>query len=114
GFLCPGYEHIGNLLKLSIADLCADFVIAYIQFHAQVFGKQSLVDLASIIQGLFRYRQDLYLDRREPYRECSRVVLDQNAYESLIRAMYRSMNDHRDRFRVMLVDVSQAEVARLL
>ena len=96
--LCSDYKHIRNLLHLCLTDLIADFFCAGVNFRTDSCRLKSLKYFCSIFHMLVRNRQYFHLYRREPGREGSCEVLDQNTDKSFNGPEYYPVNHNRSVF----------------
>src|SRR5215213_9128261 len=88
-FLFSDDEHPGDFLQLCSANLRTELFIAAIDFYTHSGRTQLLSDTVRVLHELFRQRQDRCLHRREPERERSREVLDEDGDETLERSVDR-------------------------
>src|SRR5215471_21629778 len=89
------HEHVRNLLYLSISDFCVHPLDTHVDLHAQSRCAESIFDLRTIQGMAIRDRNQHRLDRREPDRECSCVVFNQNCDKALEASKDCSV-DHDD------------------
>ena len=75
-------EHVRNLLHLGIANLEVDLFAAIVQRDTNAGGLQLVAHLLCVLELFIRDREDRRLDRREPHREGSRVMFNQDAEET--------------------------------
>src|SRR5262249_42678193 len=87
-------EHVGDLADLRLADPVAQLLVAVVELGPNARGAQAAVYRARVVDVLLADRQHARLDRREPGREGSGVVLDQHADEALERAEDRPVDHH--------------------
>src|SRR5882762_1283074 len=95
GFFCADYQHVRNFLHLRVADLGGEFFVAVVEMDADVVTLESFGDVLRVICDFFADRADFNLNRSEPQRECSRVMLDKDAEEALDGAEQRAMDHER-------------------
>src|SRR5712692_4253907 len=101
GLAIAGDQHEGDLLELGVADLGADLLAAIVELGAQAGRPQIVAHGASVVAGAIGDRKDDGLDRRQPERERSGVMLDEAAHEPLERSEDGPVDhDHRHLGRV--------------
>src|SRR5215207_2469993 len=84
--LAPGYQNEGHLLLLGVADLLLHSVIGGVDLDPYTGLVQVLCKPQEIVVVLARNWDANDLNRRQPGRECTRVMLGQHSEESLDRA----------------------------
>ena len=95
-FLVAEDDGVGDFLDLGVANLVAKLFVGIVDFDADVQIPQFLFDLLSVFQVAGEiHRQQFDLNRGEPSRESSAVVLNQNADETLNGAEDDAVEHHR-------------------
>src|SRR5215510_14402284 len=89
------HEHVWNLLQSCVANLRPDFFAAQIRAHTMPISKQLARDVFRLVVEPVRDRQNDGLQRSEPDRKSTGVMLDENPEKPLEGAEYRAM--HHDR-----------------
>src|ERR1017187_5684545 len=105
-------EERRHLVELAVPDLGAQLFASEVARRAQPGLSQFSQNLLPVLIELLRNRYDAYLLRREPEREVTARVLDEDAEETLERAEDGAMEDHRAVFDAILRDVVQVEELR--
>ena len=103
------YQHIGDLLQLSLANLISDLFLPVVHFDAEPGRSELLPHLARVPGVTIRDRKDGHLHGRQPQRERPGEVFDQDRDEALERAADRAVDDDGAVFGVVLSDVIQIE-----
>src|SRR5215210_4941524 len=106
------HEHVRHLAQLGLADLAPDRLRAGIDLDSQAGLPQRGGGLTGVAGVAVGDRQHDRLDRRQPERELSRVVLDQDPDEALERAHQRPVDHHRPVLGVVGAGVGELEALR--
>src|SRR5947209_4106211 len=85
-------EHIRNLLQLSFPNLEVHFLTSVIHGGADTGGIELLLNAAGVFSLAIRDGKYGRLHRREPQRESSSVVLDQDSEETFDGAVQCAMH----------------------
>ncbi|AIY17733.2 Serine phosphatase RsbU, regulator of sigma subunit [Pimelobacter simplex] len=93
--LTAGDEHEGDLLQLRVADLLLEPVVGLVDLDPDAPLLELVGDLVQVVGEGVRDRDPDHLHRREPRREGTRVVLDEDAEEALDRAELGGVDHHR-------------------
>ena len=96
------HHHIGHFIQLCVAYLIVDFFGSAIHLRADASVRKRLFHSLAIIIVTVGDRQDGDLDRRQPGRECARVMFDQDTHKPFERAEDGAMDHHRSVFLVIL------------
>src|SRR6185312_4600317 len=113
GFFVANHKHVRNLLELRIAHFGVHTLAAciYLGPHSHCFER--LQHLISIFLVPIGNRNDHGLHRRQPYRECTGVMLDQHCHKTFRRTGNRAVDHDRAMRLTILADVLELEVLRL-
>src|SRR5450755_257292 len=106
-------EHVGYLLHLRVADLGVHALATAIGLGADASGLELRHDAVGVVDMAIGYGDDHGLHRREPDREGTREVLDQQRHEALRRAGDGAVDHDRAMSLTVLTDVLEFEVLRL-
>src|SRR5829696_2771729 len=68
-------QHVRHLLQLRLADLIADLFLPIVELRTQTGGLEPFEHAAAVIEVPIGDRQDHGLDRRQPQRQGTRIVL---------------------------------------
>src|SRR5688572_25825783 len=109
-----GYQHVRDLLKLRLPDLIANLLLPVVELHAQPGGGELVADAGGVDEVTVGNRQHNGLNRSQPQRPGTGVMLDQQADEALERAENRAVDHDRPMFRVVRPDVLEVEPLRHL
>ena len=112
GFAAADDQHVRHFLHLRLADLEVHLLVAVIDSDPHARGLELLRNFMRVRRLLIGDRQNGRLHRREPHRKRARIVLDQNAEESLDRSEQRAMHHHRTMLLAVFGDVFQLKPAR--
>src|SRR5437016_6209593 len=96
-------------------NFAVDLVGAFVDFGADLMSAQFFQDRSCVIQQLWIVAdgEDAHLLRREPEREISGVMLDQESDKTFVRAERGAMDAERNLIDVVAVLVAKIETARL-
>ncbi len=95
GVTVPGDEHVGDLLVAGDGDLGPHPVICAVDLGADADGLEFGGNAFEILDMAVGDGDERDLYRREPGREGTREVLDQDAEEALDAAEQRAVDHHR-------------------
>src|SRR5215211_627507 len=90
GLAVAVHDHVWDLLQLRLADPLADSLVALVGLGADACFHKFLRQLVGRAAVVAADRQHPHLHRREPVRERSGVVLDEDPDESLERPVKRA------------------------
>ena len=113
-FLVPEHQHVGDLLQLRFPDLIANLLDPVVQFDPEPGADQPLLDRFGIVNVTVGDREQRHLNRSEPQRPGTSIVLQEKRQEPLKTAKNCTVNDDRPVFRVVGADVLQVEPLRQL
>ncbi len=111
-FLISDNQKIGNLEQSMLADFKADLFISQVGLGTKSAFVESFFNLSDEICLFISDIHDHCLGWREPRRECTFVMLDQNPDETLKRTEDRAVQHHRMLAAVVFGDVFGAETDR--
>ncbi len=112
-FLVAQHEHVRDLLHLSVANLRTDLIRSCICFDTKTGCRvSSSCNRLGVIVDAIRDRQHRDLNRCEPQRERTRVMLDQHAKESLDRTEQRPVDHKRTMFLIVVTGVLELKPLR--
>src|SRR5262245_32011118 len=114
GLPIADYEHVGDLLELSLSDLISNLLLPFVEVDAQTGRFQRCQHRSAIFQVTIRNRQHDRLHGRQPQREGAGEVLDENRNEAFEAAENGPMNDDRLMLGVVRPGIFQAETLRNL
>src|ERR1700722_15218526 len=83
GFLASDDQHVGDLLHLRVANFRLQFFVAVIEMYAEAGRSQFGGNIICIYGEFFAEWQNFRLHRRKPHGKRPRVMLDQDAEETL-------------------------------
>jgi len=104
-FLIPNNQEIWNLEQSMLADFKADLFISQVRLGTKPAFVESFFDLSNKICLFISDIHDHCLGWRQPRRECTFVVLDQNPDETLERTEDRTVQHDRMLAAVVFGDV---------
>src|ERR1700746_3703895 len=105
-------QHDGYLGEAVLAHLVVDLRISGIDIGSQPCRRAFPLDLAGIFRRFRGYAGDDDLHRRQPQRETTGIVFDQDADETLHRAEDRPLEHDRGMAHAILADIDGSEPPR--
>ena len=111
-FLISDYQEIGNLEQSMLADFKADLFISQVGLGTKPAFVESFFDLSDEICLFISDIHNHCLGWRQPRRECTFVVLDQNPDETLERTEDRTVQHHRVLAAIVFGDVFGSQTHR--
>ena len=103
------HQHVWDLLQLGFANLISDLLLPLVELDPEPGRRQAVPDRPRVVGVAVGDRQDGHLHRRQPERERSGVVLDQQRDEALETAENGPVDDDRPVLGVVGADVFQVE-----
>jgi len=95
GFFVAHDQDVGGFLVGEVADFGIHFLVAIVDFDSQSGGFEFCFDLGGVCMVALADGDEANLDRREPKREGSGVVLDEDAEKTLDRTKKSAVDHHR-------------------
>ena len=103
------YEHVRNFFNLTFANLFTDFFVASVNSYAEAFHFQVFSQSFAVIYSAFGYRQEAYLFRSHPGGQSACIFFDKQCQSTFIAAHGSTVDDIRQYFFVVFVDVVHTE-----
>src|SRR3954462_3353833 len=95
GFLAAADQQPGGLSQRVLAYLVIDLFVAQVALDSQSGALCSCDDLLSVAVGVLGDGGDHRLQRREPKRQVTGIMFEENAGKALERAEHRAVDHHR-------------------
>ena len=100
-------------MRLRFTNAVAQLFVAAVDLHAHALGQQHRFQFFRIVQMPFvMHRNDDDLLRRQPHRESTSVMFDQNADKALDRAEDDAVQHDWTFLGTVRIDISQIEAFR--
>src|SRR5215469_1357344 len=111
-FLFADHYQERYFLQSMLTNFGVHLFIAVVQMNPRAGITQLLRDLLRVLGMLLADGNDRHLHRREPKREGSGIMLDQNAEKALHRSKQRAMDHERLLARAVFGDIFELETLR--